>query len=148
MRKVFCLLALALLFFTSSLFAQNYKSSVGLRLSSHAAAVNHGFSAKYFFWPSTAVEGILSFGNSVALGVLVEKHNPISEGDLSWYYGGGVFGGFGDSRFGAHGVVGLDYKWPSIPLNLSLDWKPELTFSKEFGFEPAAVGLTARFVIN
>jgi hypothetical protein len=33
--------------------------------------------------------------------------------------------------FGAQGVVGLDYKFASIPINISLDWKPELNLVSE-----------------
>jgi hypothetical protein len=148
MRKALFLGILIFFFSASLLFAQDYKSSVGLRLSSNAAAINHGISAKVFFSPAFAFEGLLTFGNSVALGFLAEKHHSLGAQGVSWYYGGGLYGGFGDSKFGTHGVLGLDYKWPAIPLNLSLDWKPELSFAKEFGFEPAVVGLTARYVIH
>ena len=76
------------------------------------------------------------------------------------YYGGGAYIGFlktvntttlktsTDPNFGAQGVVGLDYKFNNIPLNLSLDWKPELNFVTDINFEPAAIGLTARFTFG
>jgi hypothetical protein len=43
------------------------------------------------------------------------------------------------------GVLGLDYKFVNLPLNLSLDWKPELNIVSDINFEPAAIGFTARF---
>jgi hypothetical protein len=46
------------------------------------------------------------------------------------------------------GIVGLDYKLATIPFNLSIDWKPELTLTREFSFEPAALGLSARFTLK
>ena len=46
------------------------------------------------------------------------------------------------------GVLGLDYKFANIPLNLSLDWKPELNLVTDINFEPAAVGFTARFTFG
>ncbi|MEO6069726.1 MAG: hypothetical protein ABIN57_00860 [Chitinophagaceae bacterium] len=147
MKTAFCIGVLICFSFSTNLFAQNYKSSVGLRLSSNAAAINHSLTGKYFFADKVAVEGLFSFGNSFAVGAMVEKHNAIGGEGLAMYYGGGLYGGFGPSKFGAHGVVGLDYKWPAIPLNLSIDWKPELSISREFGFEPAAVGLSARYII-
>jgi hypothetical protein len=45
-------------------------------------------------------------------------------------------------------VLGLDYKFANIPLNLSLDWKPELNLVSDINFEPAAVGFTARFTFG
>jgi hypothetical protein len=45
-------------------------------------------------------------------------------------------------------VVGLDYKFSNIPLNLSLDWKPELNIVSDINFEPAAIGFTARFTLG
>jgi hypothetical protein len=50
-----------------------------------------------------------------------------------------------DPNFGAQGVLGLDYKFMNAPINLSLDWKPELNLVSDINFEPAAVGFTARF---
>lgn len=42
-------------------------------------------------------------------------------------------------------IIGMDYKFQKIPLNTSLDWKPELNLAKEVGFEAATVGLGIRF---
>lgn len=42
-------------------------------------------------------------------------------------------------------IIGMDYKFQKIPLNTSLDWKPELNLAKEVGFETATVGLGIRF---
>ena len=76
---------------------------------------------------------------------------------LQWYYGGGGYLGFVKSynanteknetntNFGAQGVLGLDYKFANLPLNLSLDWKPELNIISDINFEPAAIGFSARF---
>jgi hypothetical protein len=129
--------------------AQDYKTAVGVRLSSNDAIVNNSISLKYFFSNSVAIEGLLSFGDPIALGVLLEKHKPTGAGGLSLFYGGGAYIGFGSSKnIGAQGVLGLDYKLPTIPLNLSVDWKPELNIVKETIFEPAAVGASIRFTFN
>jgi hypothetical protein len=129
--------------------AQNYKTALGIRLSNDDAIVNNSISLKYFFSNSTAIEGLLSFGDPIALGVLLEKHKPVGTTGLSWFYGGGAYIGFGDSKnIGAQGILGLDYKLPSIPVNFSLDWKPELNIVKETIFEPAAVGVSIRFAFN
>jgi hypothetical protein len=129
--------------------AQNYKMALGVRLSSSAPVINNSISFKYFYKENTAVEALFSFGDPVGLGALIEKHNPITSQAFTWFYGGGVYLGFGGGRnVGGQGVLGLDYKFPTIPINFSLDWKPELNFAKEFSFEPAAVGLSARFTFK
>lgn len=145
-RKLSCFI-----FFTTCLLsytqAQDYRSAVGIRFSSHVAAINHSISGKHFFSSTIAGEGLLSVGNSVAIGALVEKHYALAEG-LKWLYGGGAYAGFGDSKFGLQGVIGLDYKWLNIPINFSIDWKPEISVAPDFTFEPAAVGFTARFTLK
>jgi hypothetical protein len=129
---------------------QDYKTAVGIRLSNNDAIVNNSITVKHFFSSSMAIEGLLSFGDPVAIGALIALHQPIGNASgLKWLYGGGAYFGFGSpNNFGAQGILGLDYKIPSIPLNLSLDWKPELNFVRDFGFEPAAVGFSARFTLQ
>ena len=128
--------------------AQDYKGALGVRFSSKAALINTSVSLKYFFDEKIAAEGLITPGDPFALGLLVEWHQPMVT-NFKYFYGGGVYAGFsGDRRVGLHGVIGLDYKIPSLPLNFSIDWKPELTVAKEFSFEPQALGLSARFTIK
>ncbi|MCU7550259.1 hypothetical protein OCK74_14145 [Chitinophagaceae bacterium LB-8] len=128
--------------------AQDYKTAVGVRISSADATLNSGISFKHFFG-STALEALVTFGDPFAIGALLEKHKPTGPAGLTWFYGGGAYVGFGDNRyFGGQGVIGLDYKFQDVPINASLDWKPELNFVKEFSFEPAAIGLSIRFTIK
>jgi hypothetical protein len=123
------------------------KHALGIRISSQDAVVNHSISYKYFFNSTTAVEGLFSFSDPVAIGILLEKHKPFGPTGLSWFAGAGAYVGFGGGRnFGAQGVVGLDFIAPTLPINFSVDWKPELNITKQFSFEPAAVGFSARFV--
>ena len=148
MKKIGIITALSFIFISSSLKAQSYKFGLGVRLSSNDAAVNNSVSLKYFLGESTAFEGLLSFGGPFAVGLLLEKHKPLTT-DLRFFYGGGLYFAFAGTRnIGGQGVIGLDYKFPTIPINFSLDWKPELNFAKEFSFEPAAVGITARFTLK
>ncbi|HEV7620722.1 MAG TPA: hypothetical protein VGO09_03260 [Flavisolibacter sp.] len=154
MKKIGIIAAIGIgILFTISANAQSntqyYKTAVGVRFSSNAPAINNSISFKYFFSQSTAVEALLSFGDPVALGALIEKHNDLNAGGLTWFYGAGAYIGFsGPRNVGAQGVLGLDYKIPSLPFNLSLYWKPELNIAKEFSFEPSAIGLSARFTFN
>lgn len=144
----------------SSVFAQDYKSALGVRLSSSAAMVNNSVSFKQFISDKTAIEALFSFGDPLALGAILEFHKPLSASGLSYFYGAGGYISFikktnvntgktsSDPNFGAQGVIGLDYKFNNVPLNLSLDWKPELNIVSDINFEPAAIGLTARFTFG
>jgi hypothetical protein len=151
MKKTSFLLTLLTLSSTT-VFAQETaqpserKHALGIRISSQDAVINHSITYKYFFKPSFAVEGLFSFGDPLALGFLIEKYKPFGPTGLSWFWGAGAYAGFGGGRnFGAQGVLGLDLKAPTLPINFSVDWKPELNFTKQFSFEPAAVGFSARF---
>lgn len=126
---------------------QTHKNLLGIRISSKDAVINQSITYKRFLQPDLAVEGLFSFGDPAALGILVEKHKAFGPSGLTWFVGGGIYTGFGGGRrLGAQGVVGLDLLPTTFPLNFSIDWKPELNFTKQFSFEPAAVGFSARFI--
>ena len=158
MKKIiFISLFIAAVVFTNSASAQAYKTGIGVRLSSAQAMVNNSISLKHFLNEKAAVEVLFSFGDPLAIGALYEVHKPFSSEGLQWFYGGGGYLGFvksynvnkarfeTDANVGAQGVLGLDYKFVNLPLNLSLDWKPELNLVSDINFEPAAIGFTARF---
>ena len=158
MKKIiFVSLFIAAIVFTTTASAQAYKTGVGVRLSSAQAMVNNSISLKHFLNERSAIEVLFSFGDPLAIGALYEIHKPFSTEGLQWFYGGGGYLGFvkswnptknkneTDVNVGAQGVVGLDYKFINLPLNLSIDWKPELNLVSDINFEPAAVGFTARF---
>mgnify|MGYP003429008466 FL=1 len=140
--------------------AQDYKTALGVRLSSANAMQNNSVSFKQFITDKTAIEALFTFGDPLALGALLEFHKPLAAAGLSYYYGAGGYISFvkkvntttlketTDPNFGAQGVIGLDYKFNNIPLNISLDWKPELNIVSDINFEPAAIGFTARFTFG
>ena len=153
MKKSLAFFIAAILFTASQLSAQDYKTALGLRLSSSGPAVNNSVSFKYFMNPKLAVEGLFTFDKRAAIGALLEVHNdiPSTEG-LKWFYGAGAYIGFDSDKthtdralMGAQGIVGLDYKFANLPLNLSLDWKPELNLTPRVYFEPEAIDFSARF---
>ena len=161
MKKIlFVVLLLKVISAGSLLQAQSYRTALGVRLSSANAMQNNSVSFKQFITDKTAIEALFTFGDPLALGALVEFHKPLSSAGLTYYYGGGGYIGFvktlnvntqktnTDPNFGAQGVIGLDYKFNNIPLNLSLDWKPELNIVNDINFEPAAIGFTARFTFG
>ncbi len=158
MKKLFfALFLLGAITVSTSVSAQDYKTGVGVRLSSSPAVVNNAITLKHFLSESSAIEALFSFGEPLSLGAMYELHKPLGSAGIKWFYGGGGYVGFDktwnpvkqkdetDVLVGAMGVIGLDYKFANIPLNLSLDWKPELNIVSDINFEPAAVGFSARF---
>ncbi|MCZ2101597.1 MAG: hypothetical protein LC107_08685 [Chitinophagales bacterium] len=116
--------------------AQDYKSAIGLRLGSPLSV-----SYKTFLSDKGAFEGVVGFRSYtyyswVNIGAYYQVHNDIPNvSGLRWYYGGGANiyfwswdSAFLDSgsntSFGISGVLGLDYKFADIPLNVSADWIP------------------------
>ena len=135
---------------TNKLQAQDYRFALGVRLSNSSPTLNNSISGKYFVTEKTAVEGLVSFGSRFGMGALVQVHNPLNVEGLRWYYGGGLYVGFedGDTYLGPTGAIGLDYKFKTAPINLSIDWKPELDILPEINFVPDAFGLTVRFTFK
>jgi hypothetical protein len=143
-------IAFAFLFLLAgNLHAQDYQFAVGVRLSNSSPTLNNSITGKYFVTQSTAIEGLVSFGSRFGVGALIETHKPFKPAGFGWFIGGGVYAGFDDETYvGPTGIVGLDYKFPNIPLNLSLDWKPELDIVPRIRFVPDALALSARFAFK
>jgi hypothetical protein len=128
--------------------AQEYKMALGARFTAAQATVNNAISFRYFLNENNALEGLLSF-DPVTIGGLYEVYRPLGAQGFQWFFGGGAYVSFDDDDVvGAMGIIGLDYKFPKIPLNISVDWKPELSLVKEVGFEAATVGLGIRFAFK
>ena len=130
--------------------AQDYRFGLGVRLSNSSPTLNNSITGKYFATDRTAVEGIVSFGSRFGLGALLEIHNDFNTPGLKWFYGGGAYVGFqdGDTYLGPTGIIGLDYKFPNVPVNISLDWKPELDIIPSVNFVPDAFALSVRFALK
>lgn len=156
MNKSVLFLFAIILLTSTQVNAQDYKTGVGIRLSSSGPTVNNSVSIKHFLNPKLAIEGLFTFDKKAAIGALLEVHNdiPSTEG-LNWFYGAGAYLGFDSDKenpnralMGAQGIVGLDYKFANLPLNLAIDWKPELNIIDNINFEPAAIGFTIRFTFG
>jgi hypothetical protein len=130
--------------------AQDYRLALGVRLSNNVPTLSSSFTGKYFITEKNAIEGLVSFGNRFGIGGLLEFHKPFATEGLSWFFGAGGYVGFedDDTYLGPTGVLGLDYKFPSVPVNLSIDWKPELDILPSINFVPEAFAVSIRFVIK
>ena len=155
MKYVF-LLAITLTGFAINTSAQSdvtgpaYRLGLGVRLSNSSPTLNNSITGKYFVTDRSAVEGIISFGSRFGLGALLEIHKPTNIEGLRWFYGAGGYVGFesGDTYLGPTGILGIDYKFTNVPINLSLDWKPELDIIPDINFVPDAFALSVRFTLK
>ena len=129
--------------------AQDYRMALGARISSGGPALNNSATFRYFLNDQAAVEAMVSFDPG-AVGALYEVFRPVTNlQGLKFFFGGGAYGGWGNGQYlGAQGIVGLDYKFNNVPINLSVDWKPELNLVNEIFFEPSALGLSVRFTFK
>jgi hypothetical protein len=146
-----------LLFFASTLFynhlqaQQDYKFGIGLRFSTPGASIANAVSIKYFMNDRAAIEALISYNPRFGLGALYELHQQIGgTPGLNWFYGFGAYFAVESNIVysGPMGITGIDYKFPNAPVNLSLDWKPELDIAPAINFVPGAFALSARFTLK
>ena len=146
-----CLLLLAVSSCYDRLSAQDYKVAIGIRFSTADPTISNSVSVKYFMDENNALEGLVSFGTRFGIGGLYERHQLIGgTPGFTWFWGAGGFVGFQNNQtfLGPTGAIGLDYRFANAPLNLSLDWKPELDIIPNINFVPDAFGLTARYTFG
>ncbi len=149
-----CVAAVAILTMSlSSAKAQDYNNAIGGRFGSA-----NGVSFKTALNKGAMLELVANFRSNkntdyFKLTGLYEVYKPINGAKgLNFYYGAGasigsykVKGFDGDVYFAANGVLGLDYKFDGVPINLSLDWVPALELTPNTGFYGGDVGLGVRF---
>lgn len=162
-KSVYSIIAGLLLLSLHGSAQSSYESAVGIRAGIPIAA-----SFKHFISTAGAIEvnagfwhDPVSYGFSYfTVGGMYQHHFDIGavEG-LRWYVGGGLLAQFysyssdwGDHRpsnfgFGVNAVGGIDYKFSSIPLNLSADWTPTIFLAKGYYsvFEPGYGGFCVRY---
>ena len=144
----FAAAVIALICMSAAAQAQTGAGSMGLgiRISTPQATVNNAVSFRYFLHDAAAVEALVGFDPWSITG-LYERFFPMNVPGLSWYAGGGAYVAFrGNNVFGATGIIGLDYTLPSLPINMSVDWKPELNLVNNVNFQASALALSIRFV--
>ena len=155
MKKVFYLTALITVLTATTVSAQRSKSyssqsyTTALGVKFYPGAI----SIKHFVNGNNAIEGLGYFWErGTRITGLYEIHGDINGAPgLKWYVGPGAHIGFystkwgGGSSFGVDGVLGLDYKINSAPINLSLDWQPSFEFGDGRGFTGNWGGFAIRY---
>jgi hypothetical protein len=137
---------------SSSTNSSNYTTALGVKFLDGA-----GITLKHFVNDKAAIEGVGYFWNRGArITGLYELHFDIAGAQgLKWYIGPGAHIGFYNNKYGdkfgnrsfggVDGVLGLDYKVKSAPLNFSLDWQPSFEFGEDRGFTGSWGGFAIRF---
>lgn len=116
--------------------AQDYKTGIGIR-----AGFSSGLTIKHFIKQKAAFEGLLKTRwQGFDITGLYEIHNEAFDvRQLKWYYGGGAHIGFYNGNnvswgtngiaytiIGIDGILGIEYTFSEIPVNIGIDWKPVL----------------------
>ena len=127
-----------------------FTDAIGIRLGPTSPFISNGFTYKHFLNPSSAIEGLLSLTNGFGICGLYELYKPLAIEDVQWFIGGGAYVAFVNStnNFGVAGIVGVDYKFSTVPLDISLDWKPEINLAARVSPEFSGVGFSARYTFG
>ncbi len=156
MKKIFLLLLTVVLIDSFTANAQDYKTGVGLR-----GGMANGLTVKHFIKRNTAVEGIFSSRwQGFSITGLYEIHKQaFNTARLNWYYGGGGHVGFWDGSnvswaddnisytvIGIDGILGMEYNFKELPVNLSVDWKPAFNIVGYSGFWGDGGALSVRYI--
>ena len=154
-RKLLTLTGFILIIASTQVYSQYYQSGVGLRLGNAS-----GITAKAQLGSHTYIEGLLTVRwdgfNVTALGELARPF-PDTPG-LNWYYGIGASLGFWDDpansddgtelNIGAVTIIGMEYTFEEVPINLAIDWKPYFIVLTSPRFEFDEFALSVRYVIS
>ncbi len=155
MRKFILTFALAV-FIMAYANAQDYNTGIGLR-----GGFASGLTVKHFVSQKSAFEGILDTRwRGLDVTLLYEIHNQAFDVDrLNWYFGFGGHAGFWNGDYapwgdegtsyvviGVDGILGIEYNFSAVPINISLDWKPAFNLVGHTGFWADGGALSIRFI--
>ncbi|MFO7616560.1 MAG: hypothetical protein R6V75_04855 [Bacteroidales bacterium] len=138
--------------------AQDYNTGIGLR-----GGFSNGITIKHFVTEKSAFEGIItSRWKGLELTGLYEVHNRAFNTErLKWYIGFGAHVGFwnGDNTrkywgdpgtsyvvVGIDGILGLEYSFMEVPINIGIDWKPAFNFFGYSGFWADGGAISIRYI--
>ena len=159
MKKVFLsLIAVAALSFgANEAKAQTpFKSALGVVFDGSDGA-NVGIQFKTALQGPQALQLQAAFGDDwISLGADWQYERPFSGADgLHWYAGVGAQVGFithdhvNDKTFiGLRPQVGLEYKIPTIPIAMHLDYKPYLGLNNNSGFNGDGFTFGIKYVLK
>jgi hypothetical protein len=146
------LLAITAFLLALAATAQPYNKAIGIKFP-----VGTGVTYKKFISEKSAFEfQALHATEAFRVNGLYEFHFPFTKAEgLSWYVGPGVHVGFYKNDYqknynskmdlGIDGVIGLDYKFGGIPINVAVDWQPSFSFTGNSGTHVTYGGVAVRY---
>jgi hypothetical protein len=155
MKKITIVLLMAFCSVSLS-YTQDYNTGIGLRLG-----YSNGLTIKHFTGSKTALEGIFaSRWRGFEFTGLYEIHNQAFHTErLNWYFGFGGHVGFWNGDYagwgnpgtsytvvGIDGILGIEYNFNEVPLNIGIDWKPALNIIGYSGFWGDGGALSIRYI--
>lgn len=154
MKRTLLVVLIASLFIAGAQ-AQSYKSAIGLRGGDPS-----GITFKTFLKGSNALELMAGGGyffDNLSVTALYEYEKPTGwTPNLDWYFGFGGHVGFWNSNYadqyesnmviGADGVVGLEYTFDDVPINLAIDIIPSFNIVGAPYWFHFSSGLSIRYV--
>jgi hypothetical protein len=129
--------------------AQEYKTGIGVRLGTSS-----GLTIKHFTGPASAIEGLFTtrWDDFSFTGLYEINARAFDVDHLTWFYGGGGHLGFYNGNhtnsyavLGVDGIIGLEYTFDEVPINLGIDFKPTLDLIGYVDFWPEAA-FSVRYV--
>ena len=137
---------------TTAVYAQDYQTGLGLR-----GGTGWGITLKHFVSQKNAFEGFFyAYNHGFNVTGLYQYHNNAFDVDnLRWYYGFGAHIGSYNNKnkdynsnfvLGIDGILGIEYTFTEVPLNIGLDWNPHLNFTSYSGFWPGSAGISIRYI--
>lgn len=165
MKKIVIALAVALAFALTA-NAQPYKNSVGVVFSpDYTSGTDHlaSFQWKHFINEKNNIDILAGyqFNWGPHASAIFEWCLPIGGDDhFNFFVGPGVhagivndYNGFGDScvSFGITGAVDIEYMFKKVPIAISVDWHPYLTWQPaiddlaNFGWKDTGIGVKYYF---
>ncbi len=158
MKKVLLSAAVvaALLFGAQETKAQTpYKSALGLVFDGDDGS-NVGIQYKTAIAPTQAAQFQVAFRDHwISFGADWQYEKAINGAEgLAWYAGVGAQVGIASYNsnsttfFGLRPQVGLEYKIPTIPIGLHLDYKPYLGLNHDTGFSGDGFTFGVKFILK
>ena len=140
-----------ILFLTTSFFSQNYKMALGFKGGYPGyGSLNAKKSISKSDYLEASIGGFGRYPYNVGFNVQIdyERMQALEDG-FSFYYGGGVLLGLTSSfvHLAPKALLGLEYNFEDLPLNISIDTGPYLFVSPKIGFIWGG-GLALRYAIR
>lgn len=155
MKKIAITIIIGVIF-CSFCYSQDYSTGIGLR-----GGFSNGLTIKHFVSERNALEGIFSSRwQGFLITGLYEYQNQFANTErLNWYIGFGGHIGFWNGNnvkwgnsgtnytvVGIDGILGLEYNFVEVPINIGVDWKPAFNIAGYSGFWGDGGAVSIRYI--